>query len=64
MSYWRRTGHGAEPDAVGVLPAHDGRSGDALRRQLALRLIIFGGEALNFKTLRPWLESMATGSRG
>ncbi len=23
-------------------------------RQLALRLIIFGGEALNFKTLRPW----------
>ncbi len=25
--------------------------------ELALRLIIFGGEALNFKTLRPWFET-------
>lgn len=26
-------------------------------KQLALRLVIFGGEALNFKTLRPWFET-------
>jgi amino acid adenylation domain-containing protein len=25
--------------------------------KLALRLVIFGGEALNFKTLRPWFET-------
>jgi amino acid adenylation domain-containing protein len=26
-------------------------------QELALRLVIFGGEALNFKTLRPWFET-------
>jgi amino acid adenylation domain-containing protein len=32
---------------------------DQARRspELALRLVIFGGEALNFKTLRPWFET-------
>ena len=25
-------------------------------RPLALRLVIFGGEALNLQTLRPWFE--------
>ena len=32
---------------------------DQARRspELALRVIIFGGEALNFKTLRPWFET-------
>ncbi|MGD0939062.1 MAG: amino acid adenylation domain-containing protein [Terracidiphilus sp.] len=32
---------------------------DQARRSptLALRLVIFGGEALNFKTLRPWFET-------
>lgn len=32
---------------------------DQARRspELALRLVVFGGEALNFKTLRPWFET-------
>ncbi|MGA2887874.1 MAG: amino acid adenylation domain-containing protein [Terracidiphilus sp.] len=32
---------------------------DQARRspELALRIVIFGGEALNFKTLRPWFET-------
>ena len=48
--------HRAEPDAIGVPTAHPGRprhrDGDALK----LRYVIFGGEALELQSLRPWFE--------
>ena len=42
----------AEEEADAALPAP---AADA-RRELALRLVIFGGEALEIQSLRPWVE--------
>jgi amino acid adenylation domain-containing protein len=41
------------PTAFGLLTQADAR---AAARQLALRVIIFGGEALNLRSLVPWFE--------
>ncbi|MBQ4880453.1 amino acid adenylation domain-containing protein [Pseudoalteromonas luteoviolacea] len=40
------------PSAFNLLIAEDGRAGS----KLALRYVIFGGEALNFTKLKPWVE--------
>jgi non-ribosomal peptide synthetase component F len=51
-----RAGDGAQPDALRLPPAHRGRP----RRwrcagALALRWVVFGGEALELEALRPWI---------
>ena len=51
-----RARHGAQPDAVGVPPADPGRAIGAAGPTLALRYVIFGGEALELQSLRPWFE--------
>ena len=57
---------GAEPDAVGLPPAHLGRGGGATARPSRARLrwrcvVIFGGEALELASLAPWFERHGDG---
>ena len=53
----RGAGHGAQPDPLGLPPAHPGRGERlAAARDLALRCVIFGGEALEPASLRPWFD--------
>jgi non-ribosomal peptide synthetase component F len=56
-----RAGHGAEPDAVGVPPLIEAgaRSRDT---PLALRYVIFGGEALELQASDPGSSGTATRS--
>ncbi|MEA2602871.1 MAG: hypothetical protein QOF89_3863 [Acidobacteriota bacterium] len=47
------------PSAFRQLIQEDGEAGPAERERLALRLVIFGGEALDLGSLRPWYERHA-----
>ena len=49
-----RAGDGPQPDPLGLPPARAGRRGSSAPRGLALRLVIFGGEALDPASLAPW----------
>ncbi|MEK8146088.1 condensation domain-containing protein [Streptomyces sp. M10(2022)] len=52
-----RTGHRPQPDPVRVLPAHPGRRRrPAAGKNLALRHVIFGGEALDPSRLTTWYQ--------
>ncbi len=47
------------PSAFRQLIEEDGEAGPAERERLALRLVIFGGEALDLGSLQPWYERHA-----
>ena len=51
-----RAGHGAQPDPVGLPAADPGRPGAGRPVGAALRYVVFGGEALDPQSLRPWFE--------
>jgi amino acid adenylation domain-containing protein len=48
------------PSAFRQLMRYERSAGDA--QELSLRLVIFGGEALDLKSLRPWFERRGDGS--